>query len=150
MKQINGKIIQGLAAASGTKKDWDGHGSIYLQVEFLRHDHAVFASQLDSCVKATININLSEDLFFDHWEHAFDNVFWLPNCITWSERIAFSPIIFEYDGQKTEAWLYKAYRSPHRDNLKLLEVIAPPIERLLSDAACAIYIDECYLASDGE
>lgn len=94
---------------------------------------------------ATINVAMLTPIPFEFWEHTFEEVFWLPGCTDWSEKISFTPIVFHHGAQKECAWIYKAYRSPHRNDPYLLEVIAPPVEGLCCGNSCTIEISRRYL-----
>ena len=91
-----------------------------------------------------INIKLNKKLNIKSWEYTFDQVYWLPNSNTWYEKLSFTPIIFIYKYQQVNAWLYKAYKSPHKNNDFLVEVISPYIEDLRTKQICELKINEKY------
>lgn len=140
-----GKVVSGMASASGNQKSWGGRGSISLQINMLRTISPELTQNMEACVKATINVSMQKPTFFKCWEYTFEQVFWLPDCTDWSEKLAFTPIVFCHGEQKERAWLYKAYRSPHINDQCLLEVIAPPIEELCYGNSCALEIGKKYL-----
>jgi hypothetical protein len=144
MINISGVISNGESAASGQKMNWKGYGSIHHQVEFLKKTNPSFANQLINCKMATINIKLKNKLILKTWEYTFDKVYWLPNSNTWHEKLSFTPIILLYRQKQVHAWLYKAYKSPHKDNDFLAEVIAPYIENLATNDICEVKINETY------
>lgn len=144
MINISGVISNGESAASGQKNNWEGYGSIYHQIEFLKKTNSSFANQLINCKMATINIKLKNKLILKTWEYTFDKVYWLPNSNTWHEKLSFTPIVLLYRQKQVHAWLYKAYKSPHKDNDFLVEVIAPYIENLVINDICEIKINETY------
>lgn len=142
---IEGIITKGESSASGKNMNWNGFGSIYHQVNFLKKRHPLFAIKLGNCAMATINVKLENTLEFQNWEYTFDKVFWLPNSDAWYEKISFIPIKFIFKNEQIDAWIYKAYKSPHKDNKKLLEIIAPYINYLNNDEICTIKIAEKYI-----
>lgn len=145
MISLYGKIISGIGSASGAQKRWNGMGSICLQVNYLQKIAPELVKKLEICTMATINVNLTNKIFFKYWEYIFENIFWLPDCKNWSEKIAFTPIIFKYNMQYENAWLYKAFSSPHNKNNHLIEVISPPINFLEINKTCIIKIDRKYI-----
>ncbi len=124
--------------------NWDGHGSIYHQVNFLKNNNIYFYKKVVHCEMATINVELKDKIIFSNWKYTFDKVYWLPNSNTWYEKISFTPIVLIYKQKKVQAWLYKAYKSPHKNNDYLIEIIAPCIENLTINDTCKINIDEKY------
>lgn len=142
---FNGTVIKGESSASGQKMNWNGHGSIYHQVNFFKKNYPLFAKKLINCKMATINIKLENPFIPIHWEYTFDKVFWLPNSNTWYERLSFLPIKFICKNEQVDAWLYKAHKSPHCNNDYLLEVIAPYIKDLNTDEICKIEVSEKYI-----
>ncbi len=142
--KLLGIITKGESSASGKKMNWDGHGSIYHQVNFLKRNNISFFNQIKTCETATINIELKDKLILSNWEYTFDKVYWLPNSNTWYEKLSFTPILFLYKQKKVQAWLYKAYKSPHKDNDYLVEIIAPYIDNLAINDICEVEIDKKY------
>jgi len=141
---LSGIVTKGESAASGKKINWNGYGSIYHQVNFLKNHNPSFFKQIVNCKMATINIVLKDKLILSSWQYTFDKVYWLPNSDTWYEKLSFTPIIFIYKQKEVQAWLYKAYKSPHKDNDYLVEIIAPYIDNLGINDICKIEINEKY------
>jgi hypothetical protein len=55
------------------------------------------------------------------------------------------PIVFLHNGLLHKSWIYKASKSPHKLNNKIIEVIAPFIENLDYNQKCEIEVDEKYI-----
>ncbi len=144
MITIVGIISKGESVASGKKMNWQGYGSIYHQIEFFKKNNPTFANQFVNCKMATINIKLKNKLILTTWKYTFDKVYWLPNSNTWYEKLSFTPIVFLHKQKQVNAWLYKAHKSPHKNNDFLAEVIAPYIENLATDDICEIKINETF------
>lgn len=144
MINIYGTIVQGESSASGQKMNWNGKGSIFHQMNYFKNYYPSFFEKIIDCQMATININLNKKLNIKSWEYTFDQVYWLPNSNTWYEKLSFTPIIFIYNYQQVNAWLYKAYKSPHKNNDFLVEVISPYIEDLKTKQICELKINEKY------
>ena len=141
---IQGKVTKGESSASGKKMNWDGYGSIYHQINFLTQDFPDFIKEFDGYKMATINLLLEKEFYATNWQYTFDKVYWLPNSTSWSEKLSFTKIILKHQKTITEAWLYKAYSSPHKNNKYLVEIIAPEIQNLKDKDTCIIEIDEKY------
>lgn len=144
MINLSGVITKGESAASGQKMNWNGYGSIYHQLNFFKNNCPIFFEKIVDCQMATINVKLENKLILKSWEYTFDKVYWLPNSNTWYEKLSFTPITFLYQRKQVQAWLYKAYKSPHKNNNFLIEVIAPYIENLTMHDTCEIEIHEKY------
>jgi len=140
-----GIIERGESSASGQKMNWNGYGSIYHQVNFFKEHYPSFFKKIIDCQMATINIKLKNKFILNHWEYTFDKVYWLPNSNTWYEKLSFTPITFSYKNNQVQAWLYKAYKSPHKNNDFLIEVVAPYIKNLKINDICEIKINEKYI-----
>jgi hypothetical protein len=144
MISLNATVTKGEGSASGQTKNWNGYGSIYHQINFLKQDYSEFSKNFVTCKMATINLVLDKPLLIHSWEYTFDKVTWIPG-INWFEKISFSPIIFVFNNKQIGAWLYKAYKSPHKNNNCLFEVIAPYIDNLNCGDVCEIKIEKKYL-----
>ena len=142
---IKGKIIKGESAASGRKMNWNGNGSIYHQFNYLKKEYPAFTEKFNNFEMATINVELEKPLTISYWEYTFDKVFWLPNSNTWYEKLSFIPIKFIFNDEYVDALLYKAYKSPHKNNNFLLEVIAPYIKDLAYTQICSFQIKRKYI-----
>lgn len=142
--KLTGIITEGVSSASGKKMNWEGNGSIYHQVNFLKENNPSFFDEIINCQMATINIEFKDKIILSNWEYTFDKVYWLPHSNTWYEKLSFTPITFLYQQKQVQAWLYKAYKSPHKNNNFLIEVIAPYIENLTMHDTCEIEIHEKY------
>ena len=145
MLNIQGIIVKGESSASGKNMNWNGFGSIYHQVNFLKNNHLQFAKKLIDCKMATINIKLNNSFTPKYWEYTFDKVFWLPDSNAWSEKLSFTSIQFIFKNKQIDAWLYKAYKSPHCNDNYLIEVLAPLIENLNTHEVCEIAINKKYI-----
>ena len=142
---LSGKIIKGERAASGKGQNWNGFGSIHLQMEFLKENQFLLPEDFLECHAATINIELDKDLILKNWEYFFDKIYWLPNSNVWYEGLFLMPIVFLHNRLLYKSWVYKASKSPHKLNNKVIEVIAPFIENLDYNQKCEIEIDEKYI-----
>ncbi|HIP11125.1 MAG TPA: hypothetical protein EYG73_00265 [Arcobacter sp.] len=142
---IEGKIIEGESAASGIKMNWNGYGSIYHQFNYLKKKHPSFTEKFNNFEMATINVKLEKSLSICYWKYTFEKVFWLPHSDSWYEKLSFLPIKFIFNGEYIDALLYKAYKSPHKNNNFLLEIIAPHIKNLAYNQICNIQIKREYI-----
>lgn len=142
---IDGRITKGESAASGKNMSWNGYGSIYHQMRCLNNEYPSFVKKFHNFEMATINVELKKVLSINCWEYTFDKVFWLPNSNTWYEKLSFLPIQFIFNAELIDAWLYKAYKSPHMNNANLLEVIAPHIKNITYNQACQLQIQRKYI-----
>lgn len=145
MIEFNGTIIEGEKSASGFSKNWNGKGSIYHQVEFIKGISLSFYNKISRCKLATINVLFEEDVTIKKWEYVFDKVFWLPSSNTWYERISFTPIVFHFQNKNIKAWLYKPDKSPHKNRKNFFEIIAPEIDDIKYNELCKIKIDQQYI-----
>lgn len=145
MIEFNGTIIEGEKAASGFSKNWDGKGSIYHQVRFIKKISPSFYSEIKKCKLATINVFFEEDIVIKKWEYVFDKVFWIPTSSTWYEKITFTPIVFYFKNQNINAWLYKPYKSPHKNRNNFFEIIAPEVRGIKYNELCKIKINKSYM-----
>ncbi len=145
MIKFYGTIEKGESSASGQGMSWNGFGSIHHQVEFLKEEYSFFSDKFINCQMATINVKLKNKIIINKWEYTFDKVFWLPSSDTWYEKLSFTQIVFTYKNNQVKAWLYKAYKSPHKNDNYLLEVIAPYIKDLKTNENCEIEINEKYM-----
>ena len=145
MIEFNGVIVEGEKSASGFSKNWNGYGSIYHQIEFIKNISPSFYDEVKKCKLATINILFEDDILINKWAYTFDKVFWLPHSDTWYEKISFTPIIFHFQNQDTKAWVYKPHKSPHKNRKKFFEIIAPEINNIKYNEKCKIKIDKSYI-----
>jgi len=94
--------------------------------------------ELGKCSQRTINVILECQLELISPAFVIGPIRWHPNAF---EMFGFQSIIFEVADpkQKTEAWIYLPYGSPHRLNPFYAEVLAPELQ--LSDTTtCSIHI----------
>lgn len=145
MIEFKGTIIEGEKSASGFSKNWNGKGPIYHQVEFIKSIAPSFYNEIKKCKFATINILLEKDIVIKKWEYIFDKVFWLPTSDTWYEKISFTPVLFHFQDQNIKAWLYKPYKSPHKNRKNFFEIISPEVNNIKYNEACKIKINKSYI-----
>lgn len=145
MISINGIVTKGEASASGQKTNWNGYGSIYHQVNFLKKNFPSFEQKISNCEMATLNITLEKGINITRWKYTFDEVYWLPDSNDWFEKISFLPITLVFKNNRFDSWIYKAYKSPHIDNRLLVEVIASFIHNINYGDSCKIEVKRKYL-----
>ena len=138
----NGKIVSGLSAASGKKKNWQGKGSVELQIDWLKKHDPECGNLFKDCYFATINIVLKQNFEINQWDYVFDNVFWIPNCNSWSEKIAFKRCKLVIEEKKYEAWLYKPFSSPHKHQKNFIEIISSKIDGVRNGVACDLIFND--------
>jgi hypothetical protein len=123
---LHGHIVRGLKAATNL---------VERQKPCLRK----FFPQIDDCKVGTINVQL---------DHALDVR--MPDIVTppivWQfgsnegERFGFTKIDFELSNNHHEAWIYSAEYSSHRFNYMLVEILARPIEGVMSGLPCTLHL----------
>lgn len=146
MIEFSGIITEGEKSASGKSKNWNGYGSIYHQINFIKKESSPsFFEKISNCKMATINIILTPDLSIKKYKYIFEKVFWLPNSDTWYEKISFIPILLIHNNNTIQAWIYKPDKSPHKNRKNFIEVIAPEIKELKYNDICKIKIGSTYL-----
>jgi hypothetical protein len=144
---INATIINGEGSASGYKKNWLGHGTIYHQINQIQKIDLSFSNQLRACKMGTINICTDNAISILRWERTFIKLAWLPNSPDWGETIYFSSVLIRLNNSTNDirGWLYGAEKSPHNKNPHILEIVAPEIIGLKSGDNCQVQIDCSYI-----
>ena len=142
INEYDGKVVCGISSASGEGKKWEGCGSIECQMKWIKRHYPSIAVLFENIKMATINLELDRDVDIHNWDYYFDKVDWLPHSNTWFEIIAFKKCEISIASQTHLAWIYKAFRSPHRNQKNFLEIIAHQIDSIHPGVACHISFDD--------
>jgi hypothetical protein len=115
----------------------DGHTNLPLQLPHITPDFR----ELENCHRATINVKLESPLIVATPDHRTKPIPWHKNFPN-GESFDFLRIQFEpsYGAPLVKAWLYIAHGSPHRNDLRIHEVITERLD-LTDDPRCRIHID---------
>jgi len=142
--KLKGIVVKGLSSASGKKQNWNGFGSIYHQVNNIRKINPKIGQELLKCKMATINVEFKNIFLPTKWEYIFNKIYWLPTSDTWSEKLSFTKITVIYQQTNFIGWLYKADKSPHKNNLFQAEIISENIKNLKYNDEVILQIDNKY------
>ena len=128
MTMLEGAVKPGLGAATGV---------IRAIFPVCKEDFPEIAE----CHEGTINIELTKPLI-DFPVARISPRFGIPigPGKTYPECFAFTRIRLRIADQDVKAWIYWSFSSPHRDNRKMIEVIAPRLQVVRPGVSCEIEI----------